>query len=786
MTLSVIPSRLRVPVAAEAQAPPGSPFRRFIPNFRKKKQDVSPKPATAEIQALNDRRRNTLDAVKRKATRPSNPTAKDADALPAIPQVAEPTKATTKVDKPRIDPKNAPAKDKAIQAGTAGRKPSTRLSARGEGPSPVFKKPRGPTRKENDSKELKPETDDDLDLETPLAALPDLRQSLRRSTTRVSRIPVLKLSPPSREHQSPKLSANATPRRDSFDSNAPSPRDPIVPREIPREKKRARTPMQPPTPQSVNRKPLIAGAQTPKPALTPRTPLKQVDTSESAYDTPQATPPGLAPPLPPKNEARYRPAPDAQHAIPQAHGAAQQVYQHSAHPAPAPIPPAQQAIRQLLPAQFEVRGNVLVLPEDFCIVRVQADHPQPVMQGIAHPVAGNQDQAHVPQVAHPPAVAHAHQVPPQAVEPAPQVEDKPILFDKPTEPQPQAIEREIEGFQSINETGKYLCELHYEIGRGAFGKVYCGMYTSPLGKGAVAVKMYRKFEISRNLVKKRRRGGGLGPLEIKNEHDMNQIITALGSNFLVPELASFGTYDSIGFVMPLYSQTLSSILALFDTNNNFLDMDSVTLFSAQLLLGLEALHSHNIYHCDIKPENIFMSPAGNLVLGDFGLALQVAPDVTIPGPFGTPAFSAPEVWGDFLPGPADLWAYGAVVLQMLVGTDQPVFSSRPEKREDYLHVWSLLSLNPKATKLSAKYVSSIINTSANHRPTFSELKQHEFFTFIDWNKVNDLGYKHLIFPYPVLATNVKGINLTLEITIDRLHIYIVNTLGPTFDELMIA
>ena len=38
--------------------------------------------------------------------------------------------------------------------------------------------------------------------------------------------------------------------------------------------------------------------------------------------------------------------------------------------------------------------------------------------------------------------------------------------------------------------------------------------------------------------------------------------------------------------------------------------------------GLEALHDRRIMHCDLKPDNILVSPDGHLVITDFGLSVS--------------------------------------------------------------------------------------------------------------------------------------------------------------------
>ncbi len=88
------------------------------------------------------------------------------------------------------------------------------------------------------------------------------------------------------------------------------------------------------------------------------------------------------------------------------------------------------------------------------------------------------------------------------------------------------------------------------------------------------------------------------------------------------------------------------------------------------LLGLEALHERNIYHCDLKPENILIASSGNLVIADFGLAIHQQKSQLCKGPFGTAHYSAREVWSRFQPAYADIWSYGAILLQMMLGTPE--------------------------------------------------------------------------------------------------------------------
>jgi serine/threonine protein kinase len=60
------------------------------------------------------------------------------------------------------------------------------------------------------------------------------------------------------------------------------------------------------------------------------------------------------------------------------------------------------------------------------------------------------------------------------------------------------------------------------------------------------------------------------------------------------------------------------------TNRKGLDFQTVVLFTKQIFLGLEYIHSLEIIHCDLKPDNILVSFSKNrIVISDFGYANSI-------------------------------------------------------------------------------------------------------------------------------------------------------------------
>ncbi|XP_013775503.1 myosin light chain kinase, smooth muscle-like [Limulus polyphemus] len=95
-----------------------------------------------------------------------------------------------------------------------------------------------------------------------------------------------------------------------------------------------------------------------------------------------------------------------------------------------------------------------------------------------------------------------------------------------------------------------------------------------------------------------------------------------------------------------------------------------SIFMRQICEGVEYMHSQNILHLDMKPENVLcVTKTGNRIkLIDFGFARKYEPNKKMQVLFGTPEFVAPEVVNfERISYGTDMWSVGVICYVLLSG-----------------------------------------------------------------------------------------------------------------------
>ena len=113
-------------------------------------------------------------------------------------------------------------------------------------------------------------------------------------------------------------------------------------------------------------------------------------------------------------------------------------------------------------------------------------------------------------------------------------------------------------------------------------------------------------------------------------------------------------------------------------------VDEALEIARQIASALEAAHDRGIVHRDLKPANVKLTPDGKVKVLDFGLAKALTGDASSPDVtrsptltaagtqagviIGTAAYMSPEqARGRAVDKRADIWAFGAVLYEMLSG-----------------------------------------------------------------------------------------------------------------------
>ncbi len=100
----------------------------------------------------------------------------------------------------------------------------------------------------------------------------------------------------------------------------------------------------------------------------------------------------------------------------------------------------------------------------------------------------------------------------------------------------------------------------------------------------------------------------------------------------------------------------------------------IKIYAFQLFRVLEFLHSKNIVHRDIKPQNILIDPSCHVLkLCDFGSAKRLDTDQANVCYISARYYRAPElIFGNTnYTTKIDMWSAGCVLAEMLTG--QPLF-----------------------------------------------------------------------------------------------------------------
>eukprot|EP00457_Paulinella_chromatophora_P002456 gb/GEZN01002461.1/.p1 GENE.gb/GEZN01002461.1/~~gb/GEZN01002461.1/.p1 ORF type:complete len:645 (-),score=124.53 gb/GEZN01002461.1/:421-2355(-) len=279
------------------------------------------------------------------------------------------------------------------------------------------------------------------------------------------------------------------------------------------------------------------------------------------------------------------------------------------------------------------------------------------------------------------------------------------------------------------------------LGRGGFGAVHaCRKKDS----GTI----YAMKCINKKLVKVKS--------ALKNVMAERDVLTQLNSKFITNLKYALQDENTLYIVMDLM---LGGDLKFHLINAGRFSEKRARFYAAEVLLGLEHIHSKKIIYRDLKLENVLLDRVGHCRLSDLGLAVMA--EGKIKGYAGTPGYTAPEMIKNKRYGPSvDLFSFGVLLYRMLCGSKP--FKGKTDRDLDK----AVLEKTPVFSReIFSKSATSLLFGLLQKRPDdrlgcgerrIQEIKDHAFFESIDWGLL-EAGYMDPPFVPSKLDVNAASL-----------------------------
>ncbi|XP_044156787.1 protein kinase C delta type isoform X1 [Bufo gargarizans] len=200
--------------------------------------------------------------------------------------------------------------------------------------------------------------------------------------------------------------------------------------------------------------------------------------------------------------------------------------------------------------------------------------------------------------------------------------------------------------------------------------------------------------------------------------------------FLTHIYCSFQSKEHLFFVMEFLN---GGDLMFHIQDKGRFDLFRSTFYGAEIICGLQFLHSKGIIYRDLKLDNVMLDKDGHIKIADFGMCKENVFGENKASTFcGTPDYIAPEILqGHKYTFSVDWWSFGVLLYEMLIG-QSPFHGDDEDELFESIRVDT-----PHYPRWITKESKDILEKLFVREPTkrlgvIGNIKLHPFFKTINW------------------------------------------------------
>lgn len=265
--------------------------------------------------------------------------------------------------------------------------------------------------------------------------------------------------------------------------------------------------------------------------------------------------------------------------------------------------------------------------------------------------------------------------------------------------------------------GAYV--LGSTLGEGEFGKVKLGWRKDGKHPSQVAIKLIKRESIIKD-----------SESEVKIHREINSLRLLSHPNIVnLVEVLKSGKY--IGIVLEYASGG-----ELFDyiLQHKYLKENVAKKLFAQLVSGVDYMHSKGLIHRDLKLENLLMDKHKNIIISDFGFVNSYNRDRNdlMKTSCGSPCYAAPELvltQSPYSGRKVDIWSLGVILYAMLSGYLPFDDDAENEDGADIVRLYNYICSSPLTfpeyvSPLARDLLRKIIVSDPERRIGMDEIRKH--------------------------------------------------------------